>query len=158
MKKNISILIMLIVGLTACTNKGGNMENRIFEKGMEGPSAIFSGSTFVNMLLTDEEGVFDTQVYNVDFEAGARTFWHSHPGGQILLVTSGAGYYQEKDQPARLLQKGDVVAIPPNVIHWHGAAPGSDFTHIGMSTQVEEGPAEWFGEVTEEEYAAATAK
>jgi quercetin dioxygenase-like cupin family protein len=51
-------------------------------------------------------------VYNVTFEPAARTFWHSHPGGQILLCTEGTGYYQEKDKPAQLLKAGDVVAIP----------------------------------------------
>ena len=68
---------------------------------------------------------FDTQAYNVMFEAGARTNWHAHPGGQLLFVTKGTGYYQELGIPARLLNPGDVVEILPNVNHWHGAAPNS---------------------------------
>lgn len=129
-----------------------NDQNNIFLRGEKAPSQVFTGDVYVNMLVTDENKVYNTQAYNVEFEAGARTFWHSHPGGQILLVTEGVGYYQEEGKPARRLTKGDVVEIPINVKHWHGAAPDSHFTHIGMSTKVDEGPAEWLGEVTDEEY------
>ncbi|QHI70907.1 cupin domain-containing protein [Tichowtungia aerotolerans] len=134
------------------------MNNKaVFAKGDPGPKEFFSNTAWVNMLHTDEDQAFDTQVYNVTFEPSARTYWHSHPGGQILLCTEGRGCYQEKGHPARQLGKGDVVAIPPNVNHWHGAAPDSEFVHIGMSTQVHLGPAEWFGPVTDEEYNGATA-
>ncbi len=132
-------------------------KSTVFPKGVRGPEEVFTNTTWVNMLFTDDDGTFDTQVYDVIFEPSARTFWHSHPGGQILLITDGEGYYQEKGNPARLLKPGDVVAIPPHVVHWHGAAPKSVFVHIGMSTKVHEGPAEWFGPVTDEEYRAATA-
>jgi quercetin dioxygenase-like cupin family protein len=135
-----------------------NTNGSVFPKGAQGPEEIFTNTTWVNMLHTDEDGTFDTQVYDVIFEPSARTFWHSHPGGQILLITSGRGYYQEKGKPARLLEPGDVVAIPPDVVHWHGAAPDSQFVHLGMSTKVHEGPAAWFGPVTDEEYGAATAE
>ena len=130
---------------------------RIFEKGDKGPDEMFTNTALVKMLHTDEKKEFDTQVYNVEFEPSARTHWHSHPGGQILLVTGGIGYYQEKDTPARRLRKGDVVAIPPEVVHWHGAAPEEAFVHIGMSTRVHEGPAVWSGPVTDEQYKEATA-
>ena len=133
-------------------------ENTIFEKGDRGPDAIFTNTTWVKMLHPDEKGLFDTQVYNVTFEPAARTFWHSHPGGQILLITHGTGYYQEKGKPSQVLKPGDTIAIPPDLVHWHGAAPDSEFVHLGMSTQVAKGPAAWFGAVTDEEYAEATAK
>lgn len=132
------------------------MVDDIFEKGSKGSSDFFTGNVWVKMLVTDENGVFNTQVYNVVFEPGARTHWHSHPGGQILIVTQGRGFYQERGKPARVLKKGDVVEIPPNVVHWHGAAPNEELVHIGISTQVHLGPAEWFGPVTEEEYRKAT--
>jgi quercetin dioxygenase-like cupin family protein len=128
----------------------------IFPKGNQGPEDYFSNIVWVNMLHTDEEGIFDTQVYDVVFEPSARTHWHSHPGGQILLITSGTGYYQEKGKPAQLLKPGDVVAIPPDVVHWHGASPKSQFVHIGMSTKVHMGPANWFGPVTDKDYIEAT--
>lgn len=132
------------------------MVDDIFEKGSKGSSDFFAGNVWVKMLVTDENGVFNTQVYNVVFEPGARTHWHSHPGGQILIVTQGRGFYQERGKPARILKKGDVVEIPPNVVHWHGAAPNEELVHIGISTQVHLGPAEWFGPVTEEEYRKTT--
>ncbi len=124
----------------------------IFQKGEQGPVDYFTGTTWVNMLLIDEDHVYDTQAYDVRFEPAARTYWHSHPGGQLLFVTSGKGYYQEKGKPARALSKGDVVTIPPDIVHWHGAAPDSTFVHLGMSTKTQEGPAEWSGEVTDEQY------
>lgn len=132
------------------------MVDDIFERGSKGSSDFFTGNVWVKMLVTDENGVFNTQVYNVVFEPGARTHWHSHPGGQILIVTQGRGFYQERGKPARVLKKGDVVEIPPNVVHWHGAAPDEELVHIGISTQVHLGPAEWLGSVTEEEYRKAT--
>jgi len=133
-------------------------KSTVFPRGDRAPEEVFTNTTLVKMLHSDEGGGFDTQVYNVTFEASARTFWHSHPGGQILLITDGQGYYQEKGKPARLLKPGDVVAIPSDVVHWHGAARDSGFVHLGMSTQVHLGSAKWFGPVTDEEYEAATAK
>ena len=163
MKNAVTIVIPVITvaALLSCaTHKGDEAMNTqlLFEKGEKAPNQVFTNTVWVKMLLTDDEKVFDTQVYNVAFEPAARTFWHSHPGGQILLVTDGIGYYQEKDQPARKLRRGDVVAIPPEVVHWHGAAPQSEFVHIGMSTKVHEGPAAWAGPVTDEQYNEATAE
>ena len=128
----------------------------IFAKGEKASPDIFSNTVWVKMLHADADKTFDTQVYNVEFEPAARTYWHSHPGGQILMVTVGHGYYQEKGKPARWLQKGDVVAIPPDVVHWHGAAPAERFVHIGLSTQIHLGPAAWLGPVTDPEYTEAT--
>lgn len=162
MKKSILTIIssvFLSVFVSSCQTGGNTMNtSAIFPRGNQGPKDYFSNTVWVNMLHTDKDGVFDTQVYDVVFEPAARTHWHSHPGGQILLITSGSGYYQEKGKPAQLLKPGDVVAIPPDVVHWHGASPKSQFVHIGMSTKVHEGPAKWFGPVTDEEYKKATAE
>ncbi len=164
-KMLLTIVIAAVLGLfvTACSSqtivKGDTtMEtSTIFEKGVPAGNKIFTNAVWVNMLLTDPDKVYDTQAYNVTFSPAARTFWHSHPGGQILLCTSGTGYYQAKDDTARILKPGDVVHIPPDVVHWHGAAPDSEFVHLGMSTNVNLGPADWFGPVTDEEYNKATA-
>lgn len=153
------ILILFIIGACAQNQGGNEMTTReIFPKGNKATADYFTGTVWVQFLVGDTEKVYDTQVYNVIFESSARTHWHSHPGGQILLVTDGVGYYQEKGKPAQLLNVGDVVTIPPDVVHWHGAAPQSQFTHIGMSTQVELGPAEWFGPVTDDQYNSATSE
>jgi quercetin dioxygenase-like cupin family protein len=90
------------------------------------------------------------------FEAGARNNWHSHPGGQLLFCTDGIGFYQEKGKPARRLVKGDIVEILPGIVHWHGAAPDSNFTHLGVSPNIDMGNAEWFNAVTDEEYSKVT--
>jgi quercetin dioxygenase-like cupin family protein len=133
------------------------MENMVFPKGEKAAATVFTGTAYVNMILPDKDNVYNCQIYDVIFEAGARNHWHKHPGGQILLVTTGKGYYQERGKNARLLCKGDVVAIPPEVEHWHGAAPDSGFTHIGISPNTQKGGAEWLGPVTDAEYRAADA-
>jgi quercetin dioxygenase-like cupin family protein len=133
------------------------MSVNIFPRG-EKATANFTGTAFVKMLVTDDDSVFNTTVYDVLFEKGARNFWHKHPGGQILLITGGVGFYQERGKQAQLLHKGDVVHIPPDVEHWHGASPDSEFTHIGICPNLHKGAVEWCGEVTEAEYRTATSK
>ena len=144
------LCITLIAASCTVKNDETMKTNKIFPKGQPA-EAHFTGTAWVEMLVADHVN-FDTQVYNVTFEPGCRNFWHSHPGGQLLLVTSGNGYYQEQSQPVRQLGPGDVVEIKPDVIHWHGATPDSEFVHIGISTQMSKGPAEWYGPVTDEEY------
>lgn len=126
-------------------------ENRIFPKGEVIDNDYFNGTAWLQMLVTDKEN-FNITVGNVVFEAGVRNNWHSHPGGQILLCIKGKGYYQEKDKPIRLLNVGDVVEILPDVIHWHGSTPNSEFEHVAISTQTSKGSVIWMESVTGEEY------
>ena len=138
--------------LLSCKPKNKNMMNtkEIFPKGRLA-TENFTGETHVQMLTIDGAN-FDAMSYNVTFAPGSRTDWHSHPGGQLLYCTYGEGRYQEKGQPIQHLKVGDVVEIKPDVVHWHGAAPNSEFVHLGISTQLSKGPAEWLGAVTDEEY------
>lgn len=131
------------------------VDNSIFPRGSKA-EANFTGTAYVNFLVKDENEHFNCQVYDVVFEPGCRNDWHTHEGGQLLLCTDGVGYYQEKGKPSRRLTKGDVVEIPLHVEHWHGAAPDSSFTHIGISPNTNKGGATWIARVTDEEYAAAT--
>lgn len=124
----------------------------VFPKGnllKENPN--FTGDAWLQSFITVADSM-DCTVGNVTFAPGVRNSWHSHPGGQILLCTSGKGYYQEKGKTIRLLLPGDVVKIPADVIHWHGAAPNSEFTHIAIGTQTSKGGAVWYAPVTDEEY------
>ena len=109
------------------------------------------GQSYLNMLTT--EGVV---IGNVTFEPGCRNNWHIHHaksgGGQILLCTTGRGYYQEWGQPTRELHPGDVVVIPPEVKHWHGAAPDSWFAHLAVEVPGMECQNEWCEPVLEEAY------
>lgn len=108
----------------------------------------FVGQSYLNMLTTT--GV---AIGNVTFEPGCRNNWHiHHKGGQILLVTGGRGYYQEWGKPARELHPGDVVNIPPEVKHWHGAAPDSWFAHLAVEVPAEGSSNEWLEAVSDEDY------
>lgn len=129
-------------------------EKTIFPHGEEIPeefSGYFSGKVWLNMLV-DRDDEFNCPIGNVTFEPGCRNNWHKHPGGQILLVTGGRGYYQEEGNPAQELNLGDVVKIHPNVKHWHGAAPDTWFVHLSIETNAKAGPAEWLEPVSDEEY------
>ncbi|MFB6340865.1 cupin domain-containing protein [Saccharicrinis sp. FJH62] len=108
----------------------------------------FIGQSYIALLT--KEGVFSA---NITFEPGCRNNWHiHHKGGQILLCTAGEGWYQEKGKPAQKLKAGDVVNIPPEVNHWHGAAKDSWFAHIAISVPAEDASNEWLEPVTDEEY------
>ncbi|MCQ9634803.1 cupin domain-containing protein [Chryseobacterium sp. WG14] len=124
----------------------------IFPKGEKAPSDYFFGGTaWIHLLKPNEDGL-NCQVGNVTFEPRCRNNWHSHGGGQILIVTSGKGFYQEKGKHAQVLHPGDVVNIPPDVIHWHGAAPDSELTHIAINVNTQNGIVEWLKPVTNDEY------
>ena len=108
----------------------------------------FIGQSYLNMLIT--QGV---SIGNVTFEPGCRNNWHiHHKGGQILLVTAGWGYYQEWGREARELKPGDVVQIPPEVKHWHGAAPDSWFAHLAVEVPAPGASNEWLEPVSQQEY------
>ena len=124
----------------------------IFEQGNVNPyGKFFTGTTYLNMLSPNDE-VFNAPIGNVTFEPGARTNWHKHSGGQILLVLSGEGRYQERGKTLKILKKGDVVRIAPDVEHWHGAAPDSWFTHISVETNVPNNQATWLEPVKDQDY------
>lgn len=118
-------------------------------------SQYFTGTTYLTR-MSPYDKTWRSSIANVTFEPSARTNWHSHSGGQILLVTDGIGYYQEKGQPARRLTKGDVVRIPPDANHWHGAAPNSWFVHVSLETNGDTNQVTWLEPVTDEEYRGAT--
>lgn len=113
----------------------------------------FVGQSYLNMLTT--QGV---AIGNVTFEPGCRNNWHIHHaksgGGQILLCTAGRGYYQAWGEEPRELHPGDVVVIPPEVKHWHGAAPDSWFAHLAVEVPGEETSNEWLEAVSDEAYGA----
>ena len=159
--KNISILLftsIIITVFTSCNNqKHTNMEttnqnSSIFAQGEQGSSAWFTGTTWVESLVNPDEIEDLYSVGQVTFEPGSRTLWHTHPAGQILLVTEGEGFYQERGKNARFLGKGDVVVIPKDVEHWHGAANNSKFVHIAISNMKEGSNVTWLKPVTDEEY------
>lgn len=108
----------------------------------------FVGQSYLNMLSTER-----VTIGNVTFEPGCRNNWHiHHKGGQILLCTAGRGYYQEWGKEAQELHPGDVVNIPPEVKHWHGAAKDSWFAHLAVEVPAEGASNDWLEVVNEEDY------
>ena len=88
----------------------------------------------------------------VTFEPGARTAWHTHPLGQILIVTAGCGRVQRLGGPVEEIRPGDVVWFEPGEKHWHGAAPTTAMTHIAIQEQLDGKRVEWLEKVTDEQY------
>jgi quercetin dioxygenase-like cupin family protein len=157
----ISVVASLTLLATGCTeNKLENNKNEvqaIFPKGEKGPAENFTGNAW-NTLLVANDTAYNTVVGNVYFEPRARSNWHTHPAGQILLITDGVGYYQEKGQPRRTIRKGDVIKCPPNVLHWHGASPDTGLQQIYILPKTEKGIVQWLQPVTDEEYNTAERK
>lgn len=113
----------------------------------------FSGQSYLNVLTKKGAAL---GIYNVTFEPGCRNNWHIHHakkgGGQILICVAGEGWYQEEGKAARSLAVGDVVEIPANVKHWHGAKKDSWFSHLAVEVPGEETSNEWCEPVTDEAY------
>ena len=122
----------------------------IFPKGEKITNNNFIGDAWLQQMIIPDS-LNSTQIGNVTFEPGARTNWHLHPGGQILLITDGTGYYQEKGSPKRIIKKGDVVKCPANVLHWHGASKDDMLIQIAI-TDTRKGAPVWLGPVTNDEY------
>jgi len=121
-----------------------------FPGGEKGPTKYFTGTAWVNILVPqDETGSY--AVGNVVFETGCRNNWHTHPAGQILLVTDGKAIITNEGSQ-QVLTRGDVVVIPSHVEHWHGAAADSCLTHIVITNNTREGAVLWLAPVTDEEY------
>jgi quercetin dioxygenase-like cupin family protein len=128
-------------------------QKAIFPKGERAPAEYFTGTVWVKLLVPNDP-IFNAQIGNVVFEPGARNNWHTHPGGQILIVTEGVGYYQEKGKSIQVIHKGDVITIAPEIEHWHGASHDREMTHIAVNPNTEKGIVVWLSRVTDEEYYA----
>lgn len=115
----------------------------------EGYRQFFIGDSYLHGLITDHPNI---GIYNVTFEPGCRNNWHLHTEGQILLVTGGEGWYQEEGKKAQKLKTGDVVNIPANIKHWHGAVKDSWFSHLAISININGNKTEWFEAVEDKEY------
>lgn len=127
----------------------------IFPIGQPVPKDWFVGKAFLTPLLgRDKNNEFS--VGCVTFEPLARTNWHTHPKGQVLIVIEGSGFYQEKGKKAQLIKKGDVVNILENIQHWHGASAESKMVHLAITNYLGENQVTWLQAVTDEEYNEAT--
>lgn len=149
----IAFLMLLSINSSAqiSSKTDQNNLNLIFPKGEPGPADNFTGKAW-NIGLVENDSVYNTVVGNVYFEPGARSNWHTHPSGQILIITDGEGYHQIKGQPKQTLKKGDIVKCPPNVEHWHGASRQTGMLQMYILPKTEKGIVTWLQKVTDEQY------
>lgn len=154
----ITIALFASLMILSCNNQNQekmninkNELNEIFPKGEKGSEDLFTGNSY-NVGLVDADSVFTTAVGNVYFEPGARSNWHSHPAGQILIITDGIGYHQIEGQPVEIIKKGSVVKCPPNVRHWHGASADVGLQQLYIVPNTEKGIVNWNEAVTNEQY------
>jgi 4-carboxymuconolactone decarboxylase len=119
----------------------------------QGPAENFTGSVRVDPLFQAKAPARASGAL-VTFEPGARTAWHTHPLGQVLIVTAGVGRVQRWGDPVEEIRQGDVVWIPPGQKHWHGAAPDSSMAHIAISEALDGKSVEWMEKVDDVQYSA----
>jgi quercetin dioxygenase-like cupin family protein len=156
MKNLLMILISMVLLTTSCVENKQETKTSveleaIFPQGQKGPSDLFTGNAY-NYGLVSMDSIFTTLVGNVYFEPGARSNWHTHPAGQILIITAGKGYHQIEGEPIQVIQKGDIVQCPPHKKHWHGASPDTGMQQLYIVPNTEKGVVEWMEPVTDESY------
>jgi len=152
MKNNLKNLAVLLFMFTAACKEGEQKytSNLLFPQGDKNTNSNFKGDVWVKSLV-DPDSLNENAVGNVTFAAGARSNWHTHPAGQILLVTEGVGYYQEQGKAKIVLRKGDSIKCPPNLAHWHGASPDTAFVQIAITGR-QHGPTKWLEPVSDADY------
>ena len=116
-----------------------------------GAAQLFTGSVQVQQLFPGHDPA-RISGGKVSFAPGARSAWHTHPLGQILIVTDGTGWMQQWGGPVEEIRKGDVIWIPPGVKHWHGATATTAMTHIAIQEQLNGRVVDWMEKVTDEQY------
>jgi 4-carboxymuconolactone decarboxylase len=147
-----ALVLILVPSATAAAQglvvaRGGSHPVRL------GPADNFTGSARIETLF-EARDPSHASGGSVTFEAGARTAWHSHPRGQILIITSGVGRVQRWDHPYEEVRAGDVVRIPADEKHWHGASPQVSMTHIAIGEHRDGTVVNWMEHVTDAQYNA----
>ncbi|SJM29870.1 (R)-mandelonitrile lyase [Mesorhizobium delmotii] len=116
-----------------------------------GPAETFTGTVTVTPLFAPNEHS-SAGGGLVEFTPAARSYWHTHPAGQTLIVTAGAGWVQEEGGEKIAIKPGDVISTPPGVKHWHGAAAESSMSHIAITPARDGNVVEWLEPVTDDQY------
>jgi quercetin dioxygenase-like cupin family protein len=120
----------------------------------QGPADWFTGKVRIEPLFAATDSS-RAAASSVSFEPGARTAWHRHPRGQVLIVTAGDGRVQRRGGPVEEFRAGDVIWTPPGVEHWHGASPTTAMTHIAIYEHVNGNVVTWLEHVSDAEYGAS---
>ena len=117
----------------------------------KGSAQYFTGSVIVDPLYAANDSTSSSGGL-VTFEPGARSAWHTHPAGQVLIVTSGTGWVQEEGGQKREIKPGDVIWTPPGVKHWHGATAANAMSHIAITNMIGGKNVDWMEKVGDEQY------
>ena len=121
-----------------------------FPKGELSTAKNHTGNIWLSELIVGDAS-FDPSIAMATYDAGAKLDWHIRPGGQVLLITEGTGYYQERGKTARIVHKGDVIKCAPGAEHWHAASPNSSFAYIAV-TPTQKGKTIWLEAVSDKDY------
>lgn len=152
MKRTIMTAVVLATGLAG--SAAAQQVLQVFPNGsrpsVKNPEAYFTGSVWLDPQFAASETPLSAG--HVTFEPGARSAWHTHPAGQLLIVSSGKGWVQEWSGPRREIKSGDVIWIPPGVKHWHGASATNGMTHYSIQNSVDGKNVDWMEKVTDDQY------
>lgn len=150
----LSLANMLAVGIAQTDSTQITITPSNSQKVIAGTPDHFTGSVRVQSLFDAKEPARSSGG-QVTFQPGARSAWHTHPLGQVLIVTDGVGWVQQWGGPVQVIRKGDVVWIPAGVKNWHGATPTTTMTHIAFQEQLDGRVVDWLEKVTDEQYRLA---
>jgi len=150
----LSLAITSVVGIAQSGSTQISITTTSLQKVIAGAPDRFTGMVRVQSLFDAKEPARSSGG-QVTFQPGARSAWHTHPLGQILIVTDGVGWVQQWGSPVQVIRKGDVVWIPAGVKHWHGATPTTTMTHIAFQEQLDGRAVDWLEKVTDEQYRLA---
>jgi quercetin dioxygenase-like cupin family protein len=144
------VFYLVLLATAALSTSAIAQDIPIFPRGEKGPNVHHVGNVWLSE-LSAADSVFTYGIAQATFDPGARLDWHQHPGGQILLITNGTGYYQEKGKAKQTVRKGDIIKCQPGVEHWHGATPQTGITYVATSP-AQKGKTAWLQRVTDQEY------
>jgi quercetin dioxygenase-like cupin family protein len=144
-------ILLALIGAAPASGQSMEISPNGSRPSVMGSAEYFTGSVIVDPLYDAGENTQSTGGL-VTFAPGARSAWHTHPAGQILIVTSGTGWVQEEGGEKREIKPGDVIRTPPGVKHWHGATATTSMSHLAITNMVDGMNVDWMEHVTDEEY------
>jgi quercetin dioxygenase-like cupin family protein len=151
MKNLIAIIALVAITASSAYGQSAEISPNGSRKSLIGSDKNFTGHVIIDPLYGANQHLSQTGGL-VTFAPRARSAWHTHPGGQILIVTSGTGWVQEEGGEKRAIKPGDVIWTPPGVKHWHGATTSTSMSHIAISNMRDGKNVEWMEQVSDEQY------
>ncbi len=126
------------------------------QSSIQGPEECFTGTVRIDPLFMESKSPSKVSGASVTFEPCARTAWHTHPLGQVLIITAGCGLAQSEGNEMQTIRSGDIVRFAPNEKHWHGASPSTSMTHIAVQEELSGSAVTWLEKVSDEQYARSS--